>query len=420
MDLSVLNRALDIKMGKAGLSKAGSNLQPEGGESVAELEVDKIKPDPNQPRKTFNAEDIQALADDIKSHGLIQPIIVRTDGIGQYIVVAGERRLKAFQLLKEPKIKAIIRNDYAADKLGFIQIAENIKRADLKFYELAEFIVQKIDAGMKQVTLADELGMTKHTVMQYASWKDAPEFLKEAKEKFSSIRAFYDLVNLAQEHQAEVEEFVSSCGDRVTSAAVTAFKKRLNGEEPEAEAQETVPQAEEQPQDSEPADSADAAQSAGEADALEDGADNAGAEETQSDDSFAEAEDEAGAAFDAGAGAESVSAEDGESQNDFDEAAEPPAGDSADSSFDDELQGTDTADDQSAALEDAADAMLESADGEDKLKRPLIIGSVEGREGYLMFKHRPTAEGMVWVKWDDGFEEEIVAESFRINRIIEE
>ena len=64
--------------------------------------------------------------------------------------------------------------------------------------------------------------------------------------------------------------------------------------------------------------------------------------------------------------------------------------------------------------------MLESADGEDKLKRPLIIGSVEGREGYLMFKHRPTAEGMVWVKWDDGFEEEIVAESFRINRIIEE
>ena len=188
----MLNRALDIKTGKI-----STNSQPIAGESVVELEIDKIKADPNQPRKTFNAEDIQSLADDIKSHGLIQPIIVRADGIGQYIVVAGERRLRAFQLLKEPKIKAIIRNDYSTEKLGFIQIAENIKRSDLKFYELAEFIVQKLDNGMKQVTLADELGIPKSTVMQYASWKDAPEFLKEAKEKFSTIRVFYELTRLS-------------------------------------------------------------------------------------------------------------------------------------------------------------------------------------------------------------------------------
>ena len=64
--------------------------------------------------------------------------------------------------------------------------------------------------------------------------------------------------------------------------------------------------------------------------------------------------------------------------------------------------------------------MLESADDEEKLKHPLIIGSVEGREGYLMYKRKPTTEGMVRIKWDDGFEEEIIAESFRINRITEE
>ena len=418
MDLSVLNRALDIKTGKV-----SANSQLAKGESVVELEIDKIKPDPNQPRKTFNAEDIQSLADDIKSHGLIQPIIVRADGIGQYIVVAGERRLRAFQLLKESKIKAIIRNDYSTEKLGFIQIAENIKRSDLKFYELAEFIVQKIEGGMKQVTLADELGMSKNEVSRYMSWKDAPEFLKEAKEKFSSIRAFYDLVNLAQEHEAEVEEFISNSGERLTSAAVSAFKKKLNGEE-ETELQEEAPRAEEQPQDLTPTDSAEAPQNESVADVLEDTASDAISKETQSDDESESSSSEGNgeSSLDAGDSENLSASEDGESQSNFDDAVEQPDSDAdvADSALSDYAQEGAGTEDQSNALEDVADVMLESADNEEKLKYPLIIGSVEGREGFLMYKRKPTAEGMVWIKWDDGFEEEVLAEKFRINRITED
>ncbi len=416
MDLSMLNRALDIKTGKI-----STNSQPIAGERVVELEIDKIKADPNQPRKTFNAEDIQSLADDIKSHGLIQPIIVRADGIGQYIVVAGERRLRAFQLLKEPKIKAIIRNDYSTEKLGFIQIAENIKRSDLKFYELAEFIVQKIDSGMKQVTLADELGMPKKSVIQYASWKDAPEFLKEAKEKFSSIRAFYDLVNLAQDHPAEVEDFVSNSGERISSASVTAFKKKLNGEELETEPQETELKGEERPQDLSPADNADEIQSVDETDTLEISSNDVALEETQSDETFESLEDDDSSSLEGSHSEDQSDSEDDESQSNFDDASELPVTDTDHSDLGDNTQeGALTPEDQSNALEDVADSMLESADSEEKFKHPLIIGSVEGREGYLMYKRKPTTEGMVWIKWDDGFEEEIIAESFRINRITEE
>lgn len=216
MDLSVLNNALKMKMG--GAQNNINDLQQ--GERVIDLDVDKIKPDPNQPRKDFNAEDIQALADDIRMHGLIQPIIVRTDGIGQYIVVAGERRLRAFVLLKEPKIKAIVRNDYNADKLGFIQIAENVKRSDLKFYELAAFIVEKAAGGMKQTTLADELGMSRAEINRYMSWQDAPEFLKAARDKFNSIRAFYELVKFSEEEPEKTEAFVAGCEERVCQVVI--------------------------------------------------------------------------------------------------------------------------------------------------------------------------------------------------------
>ena len=58
--------------------------------------------------------------------------------------------------------------------------------------------------------------------------------------------------------------------------------------------------------------------------------------------------------------------------------------------------------------------------GEEKFRKPLIIGSVEGREAYLLFKLRPVTDGMVKVKYEDGFIEEVLAEKFRINRIAEE
>lgn len=414
MDLSILNRALDIKTGKAEIqsNRSGSDQ----GERVVEIEVEKIKADPNQPRKSFAAEDIQALADDIRSHGLIQPIIVRQDGIGQFMVIAGERRLRAFQLLKEPKIKAIIRNSYDSDRVGYIQVAENIKRSDLKFYELAEFIVSKLDSGVKQTTLADELGMTKQLLTQYAVWRDAPEFLKIVRDKFNSIRAFYDLVNLAKENEAEVSEFVNSSEGRITSVEVRAFKKRL--QDPEAEeAEKDSPEALHESESKTQGDLLDQQTGASEQQVevdenqdeqhVEDGVETESAQTQENGSDFISSEETG--------------------QNNFDEKTEnglepqesTEIGDDLSESPD--LESADDSEFQTDAEEFNSDSVSVGSEvDEGKIKHPLIIGSVEGREGYLQFKRKPTAEGLLWVKWEDGFEEEIIAEKFRINRITEE
>lgn len=420
MDLSVLNNALKMKMG--GAQNNINDLQQ--GERVIDLDVDKIKPDPNQPRKDFNAEDIQALADDIRMHGLIQPIIVRTDGIGQYIVVAGERRLRAFVLLKEPNIKAIVRNDYNADKLGFIQIAENVKRSDLKFYELAAFIVEKAAGGMKQTTLADELGMSKNQVMQYMSWHDAPEFLKAARDKFNSIRAFYDMVKLSEEEPEKTEAFVAGCEERVTRADVERFKKSLKEPEhlpePPAEVQLNLNELNENGEST-------AAAAAAAADADAEGSSDFAAEPQDDDSSTAAEANDSGTSFE---NFETESAdtdsEDAGSSDDLAETAADSSTDTDNADFGgslDDAGSDDEAEHDQAAAEDfySADSDSTAEDTQrSKLKKPLIIGSVEGREGTLLFKLRPSTDGMVWVEREDGVQEEILAEKFRINRITEE
>ena len=371
------------------------------GERVIDLEVDKIIADPDQPRKEFDDSSIQELADDIKRHGLIQPIIVRKNAVGQYVVITGERRLRAYQKLKEPLIKAIVR-EYSADLLGYIQVAENLKRADLKFYELAEFINAKVQAGEKQVVIADKLGISKTEVSRYLSFFEAPDFLKEAKEKFSSIRAFSELVNLSKDYKEQVEEFLLDSDERISRAQVEAFKKSLTTPEPALPANDTGAD-----------NSGEAASTSSEDDgesSFEESGENAG----NTGDDFGRSAESEDAGFDesTGDGADVES-----SSGDFSEAD--------DSSFsDDDAEGetgTEDADeeasDSSSNEEGFAGELDESSD---KLKKPLIFGSVEGREATLLFKKRPSTDGMIWVKYEDGFEEEILAERYRINRITEE
>lgn len=417
MDLSVLNKALDIKSGL--VKSQPSSIVPDG-ERVIEIEIEKIKADPNQPRKEFNAQDIQELADDIRQNGLIQPIIVRKDGVGDFIVVAGERRLRAYQVLKEPKIKAIIR-DYSADQLGYIQIAENIKRADLKYYELAEFIINKIDKGEKQSTVADKLGMSKTEVSRYMSWRDAPEFLKDVKEKLSSIRAFYDLVKLSVEDSAKVEEFVKNSGDRITAAEVGAFKKSLK--EPEFEETKT------KTEDVNAVTAVDVKTESFETenesqDVIETGASAENADsEVHENDGIVESNNESGS--------QSAAASELDSDGDVSKDSEELAADAgSEVKFaDSDSSGESFEPEESAINQESSDSeintdFLEESEaeesGEEKFRKPLIIGSVEGREAYLLFKLRPVTDGMVKVKYEDGFIEEVLAEKFRINRIAEE
>jgi len=98
-------------------------------EEVLEINLEEIVPNPNQPRSVFDEKSLNELADSIKEHGVFQPIIVKPIGIG-YMLVAGERRVKAAKLAGLSTVPAIVR-DYNSIYLSELAILENLQREDL-------------------------------------------------------------------------------------------------------------------------------------------------------------------------------------------------------------------------------------------------------------------------------------------------
>jgi ParB family transcriptional regulator, chromosome partitioning protein len=124
------------------------------GEQVQEIEIFKIVPNPHQPRINFDTEKLAELADSIREHGIIQPIIVSNEN-GQYELVAGERRLQAAKLIGLKTVPAIVRSASEQQKLE-LAIAENIQRHDLNPIEEARAyikLIEEFDMSQDQVAM---------------------------------------------------------------------------------------------------------------------------------------------------------------------------------------------------------------------------------------------------------------------------
>jgi ParB family chromosome partitioning protein len=114
-----------------------------GASGVREVEVARIRPNPNQPRVDFDEEALGELATSIREHGILQPILLRPDGDG-YLIVAGERRWRAAQKAGKHSVPALIR-DLGDAQLAEIALIENIQREDLNPIEEAEGYRQLIE-----------------------------------------------------------------------------------------------------------------------------------------------------------------------------------------------------------------------------------------------------------------------------------
>ena len=137
------------------------NEKPAG--KVVEVNIDRIYPNPNQPRRKFTEEDLKELAASIKTNGLIQPIIVRRLDIG-YELVAGERRLRAARLGGMTMIACIIVETTERGS-AIMALTENMQRKDLNFFEEAEAISVMIELfGYTQEDVAVRLGKSQSTV----------------------------------------------------------------------------------------------------------------------------------------------------------------------------------------------------------------------------------------------------------------
>lgn len=159
--------------------ESGSEPSKADGERIYEIPLDKIDRYESQPRESFDDEALQELADSIKEHGLLQPIIVSTQG-DRYRIVAGERRFRAAMLNKMSTVRAIVKT-YDEKKTFELALIENIQRENLNAIEEAKALSElKTKYGMTLEQIAKTTGKNKTTVSNSMRLlKLPPEILSE-------------------------------------------------------------------------------------------------------------------------------------------------------------------------------------------------------------------------------------------------
>lgn len=366
-------------------------------ETMRDVEVEVIKADPRQPRKEFDEEALKELAESIKAHGLIQPIVLRPslDKEDEYYIIAGERRFRAVKLNGDKTIRAIVKKTLKPEEIGYVQMAENVKRANLTVVEIAEFICRQLEAGEKQADVAEKLGLNKAIVSQYAVWPELPECIKEAltSKKIGSIQSAYALFKTWQEYPEETAKFVAE-NEKISQAEARKF-------EPKSLYVQTFQdqEATSQPSDQVPDEPVlDTSVSP----VTEDKAASEGAENKLEE---------------AGNGSEET--ETGNLEEGLKEEIETPEECGSIDNYE-EKTTTDEEErlDVSEELETAADDFLQKQSEESTYKKTVILCLIEGRECELLYKKK-TLDGFVVVKYEDGTEEEVPAEDVTLNRIIE-
>lgn len=144
------------------------------------LPVDRIAPNPYQPRKEFSKNALEELSASIKQYGVLQPINVRSIGDNFYELISGERRLRASKLAGLKEIPAVLVEVVEQDS-AVIALIENLQRADLNFMEEAEGYYNLInDHGMTQEELAVKVGKKQSTVANKLRLLKLPEVIKGA------------------------------------------------------------------------------------------------------------------------------------------------------------------------------------------------------------------------------------------------
>ena len=142
-------------------------VKTEGSSNISEVDMELIQPNPEQPRREFDDDALQELANSIRQLGIITPITLRDMGDGTYIIIAGERRWRASQKVGLQRIPAYIRT---VDDENMMEMAlvENIQRQDLTALEIALAYQHLLEQyGMTQEQLSERVGKNRATVTNY-------------------------------------------------------------------------------------------------------------------------------------------------------------------------------------------------------------------------------------------------------------
>lgn len=154
-------------------------------EVVQEISLDELRPNPYQPRKTFDEDALEELASSIKQSGVFQPIIVRKSKIKGYEIIAGERRFRASKLAGKETIPAIVR-EFDEPSMMQVAVLENLQREDLNPLEEAEaYDMLMKNLQLTQVELSEKLGKSRPYIANYLRLLTLPKVVKDLVQKDS-------------------------------------------------------------------------------------------------------------------------------------------------------------------------------------------------------------------------------------------
>ncbi len=152
----------DEDNGNVNITNNNGNKKPVNG--VDEIDINLIKPNPNQPRKNFDQEALDDLACSIKVHGVIQPIVLNQMEDGSYMIIAGERRWRASKIAGLKTVPSVIKN-YTERQIKEISIIENLQREDLNPIEAARAIKQLMDEyKLTQEVVSERIGKSRSNI----------------------------------------------------------------------------------------------------------------------------------------------------------------------------------------------------------------------------------------------------------------
>lgn len=218
-----LGRGLDA------LIPSVTDLATGGSSSISEVELSRIRPNPDQPRHDFDPDAMQELAESIGEIGIIQPITVRDMGDGSYVIIAGERRWRASKLAGRLTIPAYIRT-IDDENMMEMALVENIQREDLNSVEVALAYQHLIEQyGLTQDQLAQRVGKNRSTVTNFLRLLKLPAVIQMAlKEKEIDMGHARALLALSEPEQ-QIKVFQQIKAEGLSVRRVEMICKELNG-----------------------------------------------------------------------------------------------------------------------------------------------------------------------------------------------
>ena len=225
----------------------------EGDLPVQEVAVGNLRPNPEQPRRSFREDALRELADSIREKGVLQPILVEEASDGRFIIIAGERRVRAARMAGLERVPVVVRRFTAEEKLE-IALIENVQREDLSPLEEARAYKRLMELGnASQEQVAQKVGKDRSTIANTIRLLKLPAEAQEALEDGSitagHARALLMLVNVSDQPVMLKRLQQQGLSVRQAEEMAAAFNQGRKGDRTGAASAGTVPRSSGRPAD---------------------------------------------------------------------------------------------------------------------------------------------------------------------------